>query len=43
MMAGPEIDVDGVQNGQERETPGDAVNDDALACGEELVDDGSKQ
>lgn len=37
-MCGPEVDVDGVKDAEEREAPGDAVNDDLLAVGEELID-----
>lgn len=43
MVAGPEVDVDGVEDGEEGEAPRDAVNDDGLARGEELVDDRSEE
>lgn len=39
MLMSPEIDVDGVENSQEREAPGDAIDDDLFSGGEELVDD----
>lgn len=43
MVGSPEIDVDCVENAEEREPPGDAVNDDSLASGEELIDNGPKE
>ena len=43
MVGGPEVDVDGVEEREEREAPGDTVNDDSLAVVEELVDDGSEK
>lgn len=39
----PKVDVDGVQNSQEREAPGNRIDNDMLAIGEELVDDSSKK
>jgi len=39
MLAGPDVDVDTGEDSQERETPGDAINDGTLASREELVDD----
>jgi hypothetical protein len=39
MLMSPEIYVDGVENSQEREAPGDAIDDDLFSGGEELVDD----
>lgn len=38
MTSSPEVDVDGVEEGKERESPSDAVDDCFLAFGEELVD-----
>ena len=35
--------VDRIEDGEEGEAPGDAVDDDALAGGEELVDDGAEE
>ena len=43
VVPGPEVDVDGVQDGEEGKTPGDAVDDDLLSAIEELVDDGSEE
>ena len=43
VMSAPDIDIDGVENTKERETPSYSINDHALACGEELVDDGSEE
>lgn len=43
VVPGPEVDVDGVQDGEEGEAPGDAVDDDLLSAIEELVDDGSEE
>ena len=43
VMSAPYIDIDGVENTKERETPSYSINDHALACGEELVDDGSEE
>lgn len=42
-MPRPHVDVDGVQDGEEGEAPGDAVNDDLLAAVEELVNHGSEE
>lgn len=41
VVCGPEVDVDGVEDAEEREAPGNAVDDGLLAAGEELVDDGA--
>jgi hypothetical protein len=41
VVGGPEVDIDGVEDAEEREAPGDAVDDGLLAVGEELVNDGS--
>ena len=35
--------VDRIEDGEEGEAPGDAVDDDALAGGEELVDDRAQE
>lgn len=42
-MPRPYVDVDGVQDGKERQAPGDAVNDDLLSAVEELVNDSSEE
>jgi len=39
----PEVDVDGVEDGKERESPGDAINDYSLTLGEELVYDSTEK
>ena len=39
----PDVNVDSVENGQERKAPADTVNDDTLASREELVDDETKE
>jgi hypothetical protein len=39
----PEVDVDGIQDSEQRESPRDTVDDDALAMGEELIDDGAEE
>ena len=41
--ARPQVHVDRVEDGEEGEAPRDAVDDDALAGGEELVDDGAEE
>lgn len=44
MVVGPNGDEDGVENGEEREPPGDSVDHDSLRVGGgELVDDGAKK
>ena len=43
VVPGPDVDVDHVQDGEEREPPANAVNDDLLATFEELVDDCSEK
>lgn len=43
MTAGPEIDIDGVENAEERKAPRNAVDDDAFALRSKLVDDGSQK
>jgi hypothetical protein len=39
VVASPQVDVDGIQDGQERETPRHAIDNDGLTAGEELVND----
>lgn len=39
----PEGNVDGIQGSEQGETPGDALNDRAVAIFGELVDDGSEE
>jgi len=39
----PHMDINGVQDTEERETPGDMVDDDMFPIGEELIDDSSQQ
>ena len=43
VVAGPEVDVDGVEDAEEGKPPADAVNDDLLAALKELVDDGAEE
>jgi len=44
MLFGPEENEDRVEDGEERESPGDSVNYDGLCVGgSELVDDGAKK
>lgn len=43
MLVGPNVDVDRVEDGEEREAPRDAIDDDALAAGEELVYDSAEK
>lgn len=38
MVCGPEVDVNGTQDTEKGKAPGDAVNNDLLAGGKELVD-----
>jgi hypothetical protein len=37
------VDVDGIEDAKEGETPGNAIDDDCFARREELVDDGAKK
>ena len=37
------MDVYGVQNAKERETPGNAINNNLFATGKELIDNGAKK
>ena len=39
MIGGPEVDIDGIEDAEEREPPGNAIDDYFFACREELVDD----
>ena len=39
----PEVHVDDIENTEESKAPGDAINDGALAAGEELVDDRAQE
>jgi len=43
VMVTPQVDIDGIQDSEERETPRNMVDDDMLPIGEKLVDDGSQQ
>jgi hypothetical protein len=43
VLGSPKINVDGIENGQEREPPGDTIDDNALSLGEELVDDSTEE
>jgi len=43
MTSSPEINVDGIEKGDERESPSNAVNNCFLAIGEELVNDSTKK
>ena len=37
MLPRPDVDINRIEDGKQRETPGDAVDDHALAVREELV------
>jgi len=39
VMTSPKVDVDGIQDSEEREAPRHAIDDDGLSAREELVDD----
>ena len=43
MTSRPNMHIDGVQNTQQRETPGNAINDDLFTGGEELIDDSAQE
>jgi len=43
MVGSPEIYVNGVEDAEEREPPGNTIDDDTLASREELVDDRSQK
>ena len=42
MAVCPEVNVDGVEDAEEREAPGDSIDDDTLSGREELVNDGTE-
>jgi hypothetical protein len=39
VIGGPQVDIDGIEDAEEREPPGNAIDDCFVACREELVDD----
>jgi hypothetical protein len=43
MRTSPEVDVDGIEDRKERETPRDAINNYFFTIGEELVYDSTKK
>lgn len=43
MMSNPQVDVDGIENGEERESPRNAINNCFLAFREELVYDSTEE
>lgn len=43
MVGSPKVDVNSIKNAKKRQAPRDAVDDDLLASGGELVDDRSKE
>ena len=43
VVPGPEVDVDGVQDRKQGESPANAIDDDLLATLEELVDDSPEE
>jgi len=43
MRMSPEVDVDGIEDGNERESPRDAINDYSFTIGEELVYDSTEK
>ena len=43
VVPGPEVDVDGVQDRKQGESPTNAINDDLFATLEKLVDDGPEE
>jgi hypothetical protein len=43
VAASPQVDVDGIQDSEERETPRYAIDDDGFSAGEELVNDSAKE
>lgn len=42
-MPGPDVHVNCVEDGKERETPANSINDDLLAAFKELVDDSAEE
>jgi hypothetical protein len=43
IMTSPQIDIDGVQDTEKRETPSDRVDDDGLSVVGELIDNRSQE
>jgi len=43
VLGGPQIHVYSVENGKEGKPPGNSVDDDTFALGEELIDDGTEE
>jgi len=43
VVAGPEVDVDSVENRKQGKSPCNSVNDNRLASREELIDDGAEE
>ena len=43
MATSPEVDVDRIEDGKERETPRDAIDNYSFALREELVYDGTEK
>lgn len=43
VLGGPQIHVYSVENSEERKSPGNSVNDNTFAMGEELIDDGAEE
>lgn len=43
MVRSPQVDIDGIQDGEKREAPRNAIDDDRLSGREELVNDGEKE
>lgn len=43
VLVDPDVNVDRIKDGQEREAPRDTVNEDTLAAGEKLVDNGAEK
>jgi len=43
VLAGPQVDIDGIKDDQQGETPGNGINDDGLSGIRELVDNGAEK
>ena len=43
LMRSPRLHIDGIEKSQERETPGDPIDDDFLSFRSKLVDDGTQE
>jgi hypothetical protein len=43
VFGNPEIDVDGIEDPKQRESPRDSIDNDLLSCRKELVDDGTQK